>query len=296
MEYTDKARTALGLAARAARSLEQNYIGTEHILLGLIRQQTGMAAQALLESGVEEDKLYEMIRDMIAPPGFLAVKEPDGYSPRAEKILGEAEEMAIRYHAERIGTEHILIALIREGNNGAVRLLQSLGINPQKVYMDLLVAMGMDTTMIKEEASSKNSAPAKMLKQYSRDMTLLAEQGKLDPVIGRGDEITRVIQILSRRTKNNPCLIGEPGVGKTAIVEGLAQRIQSGNVPQTMQNKRVMTLDLSGMVAGSKYRGEFEERIKKLMKEVIADGNIILFLDEIHTIIGAGGAEGSTLR
>lgn len=293
MEYTDKAKVALGLAARAARSLNQNYIGTEHILLGLVRQQTGMAAQALLESGVSEDKIYEMIRDMIAPPGFLAIKEQDGYSPRAEKILEEAQETALRYHAGQIGTEHILIALIREGNNSAVRLLQSLGINPQKVYMDLLVAMGMDQTTVKEEASAKNNAPAKMLKQYSRDMTLLAEQGKLDPVIGREDEITRVIQILSRRTKNNPCLIGEPGVGKTAIVEGLAQRIQSGNVPQSMLGKRVMTLDLSGMVAGSKYRGEFEERIKRLMKEVIADGNIILFLDEIHTIIGAGGAEGA---
>ncbi len=293
MEYTDKAKVALGLAARAARSLNQNYIGTEHILLGLVRQQTGMAAQALLESGVSEDKIYEMIRDMIAPPGFLAIKEQDGYSPRAEKILEEAQETALRYHAGQIGTEHILIALIREGNNSAIRLLQSLGINPQKVYMDLLVAMGMDQTTVKEEASAKNNAPAKMLKQYSRDMTLLAEQGKLDPVIGREDEITRVIQILSRRTKNNPCLIGEPGVGKTAIVEGLAQRIQSGNVPQSMLGKRVMTLDLSGMVAGSKYRGEFEERIKRLMKEVIADGNIILFLDEIHTIIGAGGAEGA---
>lgn len=293
MEYTGKAKTALTLAAKTARSLGQNYVGTEHILLGLVRQQTGMAAQALLESGVDAGKLYEMIRDMIVTPDFLAVREREGYTPRAQKILDEAQETAERYMADQIGTEHILIALIREGNNSAVRLLQSLGVNPQKVYMDLLVALGMDSAMMKEEAAAKNSAPAKMLKQYSRDMTQLAQQGKLDPVIGREDEITRVIQILSRRTKNNPCLIGEPGVGKTAIVEGLAQRIVSGNVPQPMQNKRVMTLDLSGMVAGSKYRGEFEERIKRLMKEVISDGNIILFLDEIHTIIGAGGAEGA---
>lgn len=293
MEYTGKAKTALTLAAKTARSLGQNYVGTEHILLGLVRQQTGMAAQALLESGVDAGKLYEMIRDMIVTPDFLAVREREGYTPRAQKILDEAQETAERYLADQIGTEHILIALIREGNNSAVRLLQSLGVNPQKVYMDLLVALGMDSTMMKEEAAAKSSAPAKMLKQYSRDMTQLAQQGKLDPVIGREDEITRVIQILSRRTKNNPCLIGEPGVGKTAIVEGLAQRIVSGNVPQTMENKRVMTLDLSGMVAGSKYRGEFEERIKRLMKEVISDGNIILFLDEIHTIIGAGGAEGA---
>lgn len=293
MEYTDKAKSALALAARAARSLGESYIGTEHLLLGLIRQQTGIAAKVLLENGIDDKKLEELIKDFIASPNLLAVKEREGYSPRAEAVLLLAKELAGRYSASEIGTEHILMALIKEGNNAAVRMLQAVGLTPQKIYIDILIAMGLDGNLYKEDLAQKKNGGTKMLDQYSRDMTKLAKEGKLDPVIGREDEITRVIQILSRRTKNNPCLVGEPGVGKTAIVEGLAQRIVEGNVPQTVQDKRVLTLDLSGMVAGSKYRGEFEERIKKVVKEVITDGNIILFLDELHTIIGAGGAEGA---
>ena len=289
MDYTAKAKTALGLAASAARSMGQNYIGTEHILLGLIRQQTGMAAQALLVNGVDETKLVDLIMELIAPTGHLELKEREGYSPRAQQVIGLAFQIAEQYHASAVGTEHILMALIREGSNVAVRILSTMGVSLQKLYIDLLVSMGKDGNLYKEDLRQQKQK-TKVLEQYSRDMTKLAAEGKLDPVIGRDQEILRLVQILSRRTKNNPCLIGEPGVGKTAIVEGLAQRIVQGEVPDTVKNKRVMTLDLSGMVAGSKYRGEFEERIKKVIKEVIDDGNIILFLDEIHTIIGAGGA------
>lgn len=292
MDYTAKAKTALGLAASAARSMGQNYIGTEHILLGLIRQQTGMAAQALLVNGVDETKLVDLIMELIAPTGHLELKEREGYSPRAQQMIGLAFQIAEQYHASAVGTEHILMALIREGSNVAVRILSTMGVSLQKLYIDLLVSMGKDGNLYKEDLRQQKQK-TKVLEQYSRDMTKLAAEGKLDPVIGRDQEILRLVQILSRRTKNNPCLIGEPGVGKTAIVEGLAQRIVQGEVPDTVKNKRVMTLDLSGMVAGSKYRGEFEERIKKVIKEVIDDGNIILFLDEIHTIIGAGGAEGA---
>ena len=292
MDYTAKAKTALGLAASAARSMGQNYIGTEHILLGLIRQQTGMAAQALLVNGVDETKLVDLIMELIAPTGHLELKEREGYSPRAQQGIGLAFQIAEQYHASAVGTEHILMALIREGSNVAVRILSTMGVSLQKLYIDLLVSMGKDGNLYKEDLRQQKQK-TKVLEQYSRDMTKLAAEGKLDPVIGRDQEILRLVQILSRRTKNNPCLIGEPGVGKTAIVEGLAQRIVQGEVPDTVKNKRVMTLDLSGMVAGSKYRGEFEERIKKVIKEVIDDGNIILFLDEIHTIIGAGGAEGA---
>ena len=292
MDYTAKAKTALGLAASAARSMGQNYIGTEHILLGLIRQQTGMAAQALLVNGVDETKLVDLIMELIAPTGHLELKEREGYSPRAQQVIGLAFQIAEQYHASAVGTEHILMALIREGSNVAVRILSTMGVSLQKLYIDLLVSMGKDGNLYKEDLRQQKQK-TKVLEQYSRDMTKLAAEGKLDPVIGRDQEIFRLVQILSRRTKNNPCLIGEPGVGKTAIVEGLAQRIVQGEVPDTVKNKRVMTLDLSGMVAGSKYRGEFEERIKKVIKEVIDDGNIILFLDEIHTIIGAGGAEGA---
>ena len=292
MDYTAKAKTALGLAASAARSMGQNYIGTEHILLGLIRQQTGMAAQALLVNGVDETKLVDLIMELIAPTGHLELKEREGYSPRAQQVIGLAFQIAEQYHASAVGTEHILMALIREGSNVAVRILSTMGVSLQKLYIDLLVSMGRDGNLYKEDLRQQKQK-TKVLEQYSRDMTKLAAEGKLDPVIGRDQEILRLVQILSRRTKNNPCLIGEPGVGKTAIVEGLAQRIVQGEVPDTVKNKRVMTLDLSGMVAGSKYRGEFEERIKKVIKEVIDDGNIILFLDEIHTIIGAGGAEGA---
>ena len=223
------------------------------------------------------------------------MKDKEGYSPRAARILEEAHRQAARFGQKQTGTEHLLLALIKEGENVAVRLLNTLGANVQKIYVDTLIAIGQDGNLYKEDLGKKGDRKAKQstLEQYSRDLTALAREGKLDPVVGREEEIRRVVQILSRRTKNNPCLVGEPGVGKTAVVEGLAARIVAGDVPFTVQNKRVLTLDLSGMVAGSKYRGEFEERIKKVLKEVTEDGNIILFLDELHTIIGAGGAEGA---
>ncbi len=297
MQFTDKAKTALHLATRAAKDLHQNYVGSEHLLVGLAKERTGVAARVLLENGVDEIQLSGMIRDLIAPDGNLAIEERDGYSPRALKILEDSHQQAAKYHSTMTGTEHILLALIREGENVGLRLLNTLGINIQKLYMDTLIAMGEDVAQHKDDLSKNRNKKKKegtaTLNQYSRDLTALAREGKLDPVIGRETEIMRVVQILSRRTKNNPCLIGEPGVGKTAIAEGLALRIVNGDVPDTVKNKRVVTLDLSGMVAGSKYRGEFEERIKKVIKEVIDAGNIYLFLDELHTLIGAGGAEGA---
>ena len=295
-QFTDKAKTALILAERAARSLRQSYVGSEHILLGLLRENTGVAATVLLNNGVDVVKLKEMIKDLIVPETSVLIAERDGYSPRAQAILEEAHRQADRFRSDKTGTEHILLALLKEGENVAVRLLNTMGISVQKLYVDVLVAMGEDGALYKEDLGrkqNKKKGNTSTLDHYSRDLTALAREGKLDPVIGREEEITRVVQILSRRTKNNPCLVGEPGVGKTAVVEGLATRIVTGDVPFTVQNKRLLTLDLSGMVAGSKYRGEFEERIKKVIKEVIEDGNIILFLDEMHTIIGAGGAEGA---
>ena len=295
-QFTDKAKMALTLAERAARNLKQSYVGTEHILFGLLRENTGVAATVLMENGVELQQLKDLIKDLIAPESTVMLAERDGYSPRAEKVLEEAHRQAERFHSDKTGTEHILLALLKEGENVAVRLLNTMGISIQKLYVEVLTAMGEDKSLYKEDLGKKQNKKknaTSTLEQYSRDLTALAREGKLDPVIGREDEIRRVIQILSRRTKNNPCLIGEPGVGKTAVVEGLAMRIMTGDVPFTVQDKRVMTLDLSGMVAGSKYRGEFEERIKKVIREVVDDGNIILFLDEMHTIIGAGGAEGA---
>lgn len=294
-QFTDKAQAALREAAKCARSLKQGYIGSEHILVGLLREGTGVAAKVLSENGVSVEKLVEMIQELIAFENGVAVKEREGYSPRAKKILEEAHRQAERFGQSSTGTEHLLLAIIKEGENVAVRLLNTIGVNVQKTYVDTLAAIGQDGNLYKEDLARRTPGKGKAstLEQYSRDLTALAGDGKLDPVVGREDEIRRVIQILSRRTKNNPCLIGEPGVGKTAVAEGLALRIVTGDVPFTVQDKRVLTLDLSGMVAGSKYRGEFEERIKRVIKEVIDDGNIILFMDELHTIIGAGGAEGA---
>lgn len=294
-QFTDKAQNALAQASRCARSLKQGYIGTEHILVGLLKEDTGVAAKVLADNGVETGQVMDMIRDLIAFENGVAVKDREGYSPRAARILEEAHSQAARFGQKQTGTEHLLLALIKEGENVAVRLLNTLGANVQKIYVDTLIAIGQDGNLYKEDLGKRGDRKAKQstLEQYSRDLTALAREGKLDPVVGRDEEIRRVIQILSRRTKNNPCLVGEPGVGKTAVVEGLAARIVAGDVPFTVQNKRVLTLDLSGMVAGSKYRGEFEERIKKVLKEVTEDGNIILFMDELHTIIGAGGAEGA---
>lgn len=298
--YTKKAETALALAKQIAGELKQNYVGTEHILLGLLREETGVAARVLQDNGTTEDALISMIRDLIAPGNFVPVKERDGFSPRAEKILQEAAKQAERFQSDEIGTEHILLAILKQGDNVAARLLNTLGVQAQKLYIETLLAMGQDGSLYKDDLGLRQSKKkkdkqdkAETLNQYGRDLTELAKQGKLDPVIGREAEIQRVIQILSRRTKNNPCLVGEPGVGKTAIAEGLALNIAAGTVPETVKDKKVITLDLSGMVAGSKYRGEFEERIKRVIREVTLSGNIILFLDELHTIIGAGGAEGA---
>ena len=262
----------------------------------MLEEQFGVAGRVLGDNGVTADRIYDMIQELIAPENGISVKEREGYSPKAQELLEIAANQAARFESAQIGTEHLLLAMILVGDNIALRLLNTLGVSIHKLYIDTLIAMGEDPSLFKQDLSRKNQEAAgktATLDQYSRDLTALARQGELDPVIGRADEINRVIEILSRRTKNNPCLIGEPGVGKTAVVEGLALRIVNGDVPYTVINKRVLTLDLSGMVAGSKYRGEFEERIKKVIKEVIDNGNIILFIDEMHTIIGAGGAEGA---
>ncbi len=294
-QFTDKAKAALLLAEKTAKKLRQGYVGTEHILVGLMKERTGVAARVLYDNGVNEVQVMEIIKDLISMDSPVVIKDRESYSPRALKVLEEAHKQAERFGEKLTGTEHILMALIKEGENVAVRLLNTIGVSTQKIYVDVLIAIGEDGGLYKEDLAKNKQGKkqASTLAQYSRDLTALAKEGKLDPVIGREEEIRRVVQILSRRTKNNPCLIGEPGVGKTAVVEGLALRIVSGDVPFTVRDKRVLTLDLSGMVAGSKYRGEFEERIKKVIKEVIEDGNVILFLDELHTIIGAGGAEGA---
>ncbi len=296
-KFTEHAKTVVACATKTAMELHHNYIGTEHLLIGLITAP-GVAAEVLEENGVERDKLLELINQLIAPAARVMTLERDSFTPRAQKILNQSHKEAARLRSQSVGTEHILIALIKESDCIAVRLLNTLGVNVQKLYVDTMTSAGEDVGAAKNEymankgkAKGKSATPT--LDQYSRDMTELAREGRLDPVIGRETEIQRVIQILSRRTKNNPCLVGEPGVGKTAIAEGLAAKIVEGNVPDTIKDKRLLTLDLSGMVAGSKYRGEFEERIKRVISEVMSDGNVLLFIDELHTIIGAGGAEGA---
>ncbi|OUO74211.1 ATP-dependent Clp protease ATP-binding subunit ClpC [Blautia sp. An249] len=298
-KYTKQAENALKLAKKTAQYYKHAYIGTEHILLGLLRETEGTASMVMAEFNVEEEKLIALIDKLIAPPSSILTRADIQYTPRSEKLLLAAGKEAEALGARETGTEHILIAMLKETDCVGTRLLHTLGINIQKLYAGILVAIGEEGRVSPEDLqsgralkkSSGSSTPT--LDQYSRDLTVLAAEGKLDPVIGREDEITRIIQILSRRTKNNPCLVGEPGVGKTAIAEGLAQRIVWGMVPDTVKNKRVVVLDLSGMVAGSKYRGEFEERIKNVVKEVSQNKGILLFIDEIHTIIGAGGAEGA---
>ena len=295
--FTKKAEEALELAAEAASELGHTSVGTEHILLGLLRQGECVASEVLIENGADEERIVSILEQLISQDNNVNVAEPNSYTPRARRVLDQAAREAVRFKAQLIGTEHILIAIIKESESVALRLLNTIGVNIQKTYVDLLIAMGEDSSAYKEDFQGnkpKNKKnPTATLDQYSRDLTKLAAEGKLDPVIGREKEIQRVIQITSRRTKNNPCLIGEPGVGKTAVVEGLALKIVDGDVSETIADKRLLTLDLSGMVAGSKYRGEFEERIKKVIAEVKAAGNILLFIDELHTIIGAGGAEGA---
>lgn len=295
--YTPQAKEALSLAVEMAESLNHGYVGTEHLLIGLLQEGTGVAAKVLEENGVEEAKVVELVSQLITPDNSVQMAENAAYTPRARRVIENSYREAVRFKAAQIGTEHILIAILREGDCVASRLLNTIGISVQKLYIDLLAAMGEDAPSVKDEMQrgsyGRRGSSTPALDSYSRNLTQMALDGKLDPVIGREHEIQRVIQILSRRTKNNPCLIGEPGVGKTAVVEGLAQRIAAGDVPDTIADKRVMTLDLSGMVAGSKYRGEFEERIKKVIAEVVESKDVLLFIDEIHTIIGAGGAEGA---
>ena len=298
-KFTRQASAALKIAKNTAESCKHTYIGTEHILVGLLKEQEGTAGRLLEEFGVESEKLQELIDSLIAPADGGLMERKAEYSPRAKRLLGSAEQEAENQKEEKTGTEHILIAMLKETDSVATRLLYTMGVNIRKLYTAVLTAMGYDGEAAAEEIQASRALQAKkgsgtpFLDQYSRDLTAMAAEGKLDPVVGREDEIARLIQILSRRTKNNPCLVGEPGVGKTAIVEGLAQKIISGMVPETVKDKRVVVLDLSGMVAGSKYRGEFEERIKNVVNEVKEDQGILLFIDELHTIIGAGGAEGA---
>ena len=299
-KYTESAKHALDLAKKAALSYGHVALGTEHILLGLMEEPTGTAGKVLKEAKATPEKLKELLDKLVHGENEeKSGKKALEYTPRAEYVLENAVEEAESFHQELVGTDHLLLALIKETDCVAARLLFTMGVNMQKLYIDTLTAMGMDISEAKEELQAmKNTGEdsvgnTPMLDKYSRDLTRMAAAGKLDPVIGRETEIGRIIQILSRRTKNNPCLIGEPGVGKTAIVEGLAQRIVEGTVPETIAGKRVLVLDLSGMVAGSKYRGEFEERIKKVIAEVMDHPGVLLFIYELHTIIGAGGAEGA---
>ncbi len=296
--YTLNAKKVLDLAKRLAKSMHYNYVGTEHILAGLLKEGSGVAAEILSSNNVNYDKLQQMIEELISPGAEIAVEERDLFSPRTQTVLEHAAEEAERFQSEKIGTEHILIAILKEGDCAAARLLNTMGCNVQKMFVDVLGAMGEDPARYRDEiqrsrAKNWENSVTPTLDQYSRDLTAMAKAGRLDPVIGREAETERLIQILCRRGKNNPCLIGEPGVGKTAIVEGLAESIVAGTVPELVANKRLVSLDMSGLVAKSKYRGEFEERIKKVISEVTEAGNVLLFIDELHTIIGAGGAEGS---
>ena len=301
-KFTKQAQTALTLAKAAAIDFELGYIGTEHLLLGLLSETEGTAGRVLEEFQVDGKKLVELIDKLVTPAevgNITEIEMKPPYSPRTEKVLKSAVAEAQNSGCEKAGTEHLLLAMLRETDCVGTRLLYTMGVNIQKLYAAVLGAMGYDNEAIQEELQAAKAmqnlggSPTPALDQYSRDLTQMAAEGKLDPVVGREKEISRLIQILSRRTKNNPCLVGEPGVGKTAIAEGLAQRILAGSVPETIKDKRLVVLDLSGMVAGSKYRGEFEERIRKVVDEVRENQGILLFIDELHTIIGAGGAEGA---
>lgn len=294
MNYTEQANEVLRIARTAAKEQHHPYVGTEHLLLGLRKVYTGVAGQVLAANGLEEENIHKVVNELISPVGNVTFKENPGISPRLEYILEESANEAVRLGSDRIGTEHMLLALIKEVDCVAARILITLNINLQKIFQDILNVTGVDVKEYQGDAGLEvYKGKEGVLRQYGTDLTLEAEEGKLDPVIGREAEIHRLMQVLSRRTKNNPCLVGEPGVGKTAVVEGLAAQIAAGVVPDSMKDKRILTMDLAGMIAGSKYRGEFEERMKRLIQEVKSAGNVILFLDEVHTIIGAGGAEGA---
>nr|WP_296266504.1 ATP-dependent Clp protease ATP-binding subunit [uncultured Merdimonas sp.] len=294
MNYTRQANEVLRIAEKTAKEMNHPYIGTEHLLIGLRQVYTGVAGQILDANGVEEDRILKVMEELVSPVGDVAVAHRPEISPRLAYILEDSKAEAQRFRSEEIGTEHMLLALLRDVDCVACRILLTLNINLQKVYQEILDVLGVDPKEYQEElASEAGRGREGVLEQFGTDLTAQAAEGKLDPVIGREEEIGRLMQVLSRRTKNNPCLVGEPGVGKTAVIEGLASQIAAGVVPDGMKDKRILTMDLAAMIAGSKYRGEFEERMKKLIQEVKAAGNVILFLDEVHTIIGAGGAEGA---
>lgn len=294
-EYTKSAKEALQIAQTVSKVRQHPYIGTEHLLYSLLKEEKGAASKILQAAGVEEGLLSRLIRELIAPQANLLTAEPDGYTPALEAVLEEADRTAGRYGAAKIGTEHLLMALVNIADSAACRLLATMNVDTNRLKTEIFTVMGENPAdhkaELKGEAAASSGTPT--LDRFSRDLTALAASDQLDPIIGRRDEMLRVMQIMSRRTKNNPCLIGEPGVGKTAIVEGLAQRIAMNEVPDQLKNCRLLSLDLSAMVAGTKYRGEFEERIKNVVAEAEGDGSIILFVDELHTMIGAGGAEGA---
>ncbi|HEY8421392.1 MAG TPA: Clp protease N-terminal domain-containing protein, partial [Thermoclostridium sp.] len=290
--FTQRAAQALNLAKECSAALGHNYIGTEHILWGLVKEGGGIAANVLISNGVTENRVMEKILSIVGRgDGSLPVA---GYTPRTKRVMELAYAETRRLGQNFIGTEHIMLAILREGESVAVRILMELGVDINKLYDNLVTMLQEDTpSAIAANKPRAEDVQTPTLDQFGRDLTVMAREGKIDPVIGRDKEIERIIQILSRRTKNNPCLIGEPGVGKTAICEGLAQKIIEGNIPEILKGKRVVALDLSSMVAGAKYRGEFEERLKKSIEEIRNAGNVILFIDELHTIVGAGAAEGA---
>ena len=295
-KYTKKAFDVLQRAKEAAAKLGNEYIGTEHILLGLTLVQQSVAAKALEGQNVTYHQVMERICEMQGEKQKFYL--PLDMTPRAKRVVERSKQEAVRLGANYVGTEHILLALLREPDTLAITLLEDLGVDIQTLYEDIMLLLGESEAQPAgvqgmHERPKEEISETETLDKFSRDMTALAKQGKFDPIVGREQEIERIIRILSRRTKNNPCLMGDPGVGKTAIVEGLAQKISDGNVPDTLRHKRILSLDLSAMVAGSKYRGEFEERMKTALEDVKAAGNIILFIDEIHTVIGAGAAEGA---
>ena len=293
VEYTKQAENVLKTARSAAKELRHPYIGTEHLLLGLRRVFTGVAGQILATNGVNENEILKVIGELISPTEEVVFEGKAERSPRLEYLLENSRREAERFQASEVGTEHMLMAIVRDSECVAARILTTLNISLTKIYQNIFEAAGIDPAEFSEEAGSGRRGQPGMLEQYCTDLTEKAADGKLDPVVGRTEEIERLMQVLSRRTKNNPCLVGEPGVGKTAIIEGLAQRIVSGMVPESMKHKHILTLDLAALIAGSKYRGEFEDRMKRLIQEVKSSSDILLFLDEVHTMIGAGGAEGA---
>ena len=293
ISYTEQAERAIRYAAKKAKEMQHPYIGTEHLLLGLRSEYSGVAGQILAQNGVEEKDVLRLMDELIVPPENVFEGRKPEESPRFSHILENSGKEAHRLHTADVGTEHLLLSIIRDVDCVAARILITLNINLQKIFQDIMAAAGIDPREYQDEIQEGQKGAGSMVEQYCTDLTAQAEEGRLDPVLGREEEMYRLMQILSRRTKNNPCLVGEPGVGKTAVVEGLAQRLATGVVPEKMKDKRIYTLDLPGLIAGSKYRGEFEERMKGLISEVRASGNMILFLDEIHTMIGAGGAEGA---